>query len=61
MNTKEKVKAEKEYHRVAEGSEGYIEILMEANELVACLETRLKVIARNGQQARANVFVRKRD
>ena len=29
---------------------------MEANELVACLETRLKVIARIGQQARAKVL-----
>ena len=56
MKTEEKVKEEKEYQRVVEGSEGYIEILMEANELVACLETRLKVIARIGQQARAKVL-----
>ena len=55
MKTEEKVKEEKEYERVAEGSEGYIEILKEANELVAHLETRLKVIARIGQQARAKV------
>ena len=56
MKTEEKVKEEKEYQRVVEGSEGYIEILMEANELVAHLETRLKVIARIGQQARAKVL-----
>ena len=56
MKTEEKVKEEKEYQRVAKGSEGYIEILMEANELVARLETRLKVIARIGQQARAKVL-----
>ena len=55
MKTEEKVKEEKEYQRVVEGSEGYIEILMEANELVARLETRWKVIARIGQQARAKV------
>ena len=35
-------------------------VLIEANELVARLETHLKVIARIGQQARASV-VRKRD
>ena len=56
MKTEEKVKEEKEYQRVDEGSEGYTEILMEANELVAPLETRLKVIARIGQQARAKVL-----
>ena len=56
MKTEEKVKEEKEYQRVVEGSEGYIEILMEANELVSRLETRLKVTARIGQQARAKVL-----
>ena len=56
MKTEEKVNREKEYQRVAEGSEGYNEILMEANELVARLEIRLKVIARIGQQARAKVL-----
>ena len=39
-------KEEKEYQRVAEGSEGYIEILMDANEMVARLQSRLKLIAR---------------
>ena len=51
-----KLKEEKEYQRVAEGSEGYVEILMEANKLNARLETRLKVIARIGQQVRAKVL-----
>ena len=46
------------YQRVVEGSEGYIEILMEANERVARLETRLKVIARIRQQARAKLSER---
>ena len=57
MKTEEKVKEEKEYQRVAEGSEGFIEILMEANELVTRLETRLKVIANKiVQQASAKVL-----
>ena len=56
LKTEEKVKEEKEYQRVAERNEGYVEILMEANELVARLETHLKVIVRIGQQARAKVL-----
>ena len=56
LKTEEKVKDEKEYQRVAEGSEGHIEILMEANELIDRLETRLQVIARIGQQAHAKVL-----
>ena len=56
LKTEEKVKEEKEYQRVSERNEGYVEILMEANELVAHLETRLKVIARIGQQACAKVL-----
>ena len=56
MKTEEKVKEEKEYQQVAEGSEGYIEILMEANNLVSHLETHLKVIARIRQKARAKVL-----
>ena len=31
------LKEEKEYQRAAEGSEGYIEVLMEANEVRSCL------------------------
>ena len=42
----EQSKEEKEYQRVAEGSEGYIEMLMDANEMVARLQGRLKLIAR---------------
>ena len=57
MKTKEKIKEEKEYQQVSEGSKGYIEILMEVNELVARLETRLKIIARIGQQAHAKVLL----
>ena len=39
LKGEEKGKEEKEYQLVAEGNEGYIEALMEANELVAQLET----------------------
>ena len=56
LKTKEKVKEEKEYQGVAKGSVGYIEILMEANEVVARLEICLKIIARTGQQACAKVL-----
>ena len=57
LKTEEKVNRENKYQRVAEGSDpGYNEILMEANELVARLETHLKVIARIGQQARTKVL-----
>ena len=37
LKSEEKGKEEKEYQQIAEGSEGYIEILMEANEVVACV------------------------
>ena len=46
LKTEDRSKEEKEYQRVAEGSEGYIEILMDANEMVARLQSRLKLIAR---------------
>ena len=52
LKDEEKGKEEKEYPRVAEGNEGYIEALMEANELVARLETRLKVITRIKERSR---------
>ena len=36
----EKVEVEeKEYHQVADGGEGYIELLLDAGETVACLQT----------------------
>ena len=46
LKTEDRSKEEKEYQRVAKGSEGYIEILMDANEMVARLQSRLKLIAR---------------
>ena len=46
MKNEDRSKEEKEHQRVAEGSEGYIEILMDANEVVAHLQSRLKLIAR---------------
>ena len=56
LKGEEKGKEEKEYQRVAEGNEGYIEALMEANKLVAQLETRLKVIARIKERSRVTVL-----
>ena len=46
LKNEERSKEEKEYQRVAEGSEGYIELLMDTNEMVACLQSWLKLIAR---------------
>ena len=46
LKDEDRSKEEKEHQRVAEGSEGYIEILMDANEMVARLQSRLKLIAR---------------
>ena len=39
LKTEDRSKEEKEYQRVAEGNEGYIEILMDANEMVARLQS----------------------
>ena len=46
LKNEDRSKEEKEHQCVAEGSEGYIEILMDANEMVARLQSRLKLIAR---------------
>ena len=46
LKNEDRSKEEKEHQHVAEGSEGYIEILMDANEMVAHLQSRLKLIAR---------------
>ena len=41
LKNEDRSKEEKEYQHVAEGSEGYIEILMDANEMVARLQSWL--------------------
>ena len=56
MKIKRKGQRGEEYQQVAEGSEGYNEILMEVNEIVARLKTRLKVIAIIEEQTCAKVM-----
>ena len=60
MKTEEKVK-EEEYQRVAEGSEGCIEIRTNGGEQARCpfRDSFESVIARIGQQARAKVLSQK--
>ena len=41
LKNEDRSKEEKEHQPVAEGSEGYIEILMDANEMVARLQSRI--------------------
>ena len=53
LKGEEKVKEEKEHQKVSEGSDGYIEVLLDTNEVVARLQTRLKVIARKKEQSHA--------
>ena len=55
LKSEERGKEEKEYQRVAEGNEGYIETLMEANEVVD-LEARLKAITRTRERSRITVL-----
>ena len=53
LKGEEKVKEEKEHQKLAEGSEGCIEVLLDTNEVVARLQTRLRVIARRKEQSRS--------
>ena len=57
----ERSKEEKEYQRVAEGSEGYIEMLMDANEMVARLQGRLKLIARARERTKTLTTSKERE
>ena len=50
LKNEDQSKEEKEYQRVAEGSKGYIEILMDMNEMVGHLQSWLKLIARTRAQ-----------
>jgi len=45
-------KEEEEHQKVTEGSEGFIEVLLDAGEIIACLEARLKMITRSRGQRR---------
>ena len=56
LKSEERSKEEKEYQRVADGSEGYIEILMNTNEMVVCLQGRLKLIVRAREQSRTKTL-----
>ena len=51
LKSEECSKEEKKYQRVADGSEGYIEILMDANEMVVRLQGWLKLIVRAREQS----------
>ena len=57
----ERSKEEKEYQHVAEGSEGYIEMLMDANEVVARLQGRLKLIARGRERTKTLITSKERE
>ena len=57
----ERSKEEKEYQRVAEGSEGYVEMLMDANEVVARLQGRLKLIARARERTKTLITSKERE
>ena len=45
----EKVTEEKEYSRVAEGTDGYIEVLMNGVEIIARFKGRLKRVKRKAK------------
>ena len=51
----EKVKEEKEFERVADGKDGYIEALLDAGDVVARLEARLRQIMRKREQLQAKL------
>ena len=48
MDGDERTKDEVEYQKVTEGSEGFIDVLLNAGEMIAGLEARLKIITRTG-------------
>ena len=50
----EKVKEEQELERVAEGGEGYIEVLLDAGDVVARLEARIRQILRKKEWLQAS-------
>ena len=54
------VKEEKGYQRIGAWSKGCIKIPMEANKVVAHLETRLKVIARITEHAHTKTLPRRK-
>jgi len=48
------VKEEKELQKMVDGNEGYVELLLDAGESVARLETRLKRISTEQEKIKAN-------
>ena len=56
LKSEERSKEEKKNQRVADGSEGHIEILMDANEMVVRLQGRLKLILQAREQLRTKTL-----
>ena len=52
IDGEERTKEEAEYQKVTEGSESFIEVLLDAGEIIARLEARLKIITRTGGQTK---------
>ena len=50
LKGEEKTKEEKKLHELADGHEGYVELLLDAGETVVFLQTRLKVISREQER-----------
>ena len=55
VKDEEKVKEEKEFERAADSKDGYIEALLDAGDVVARLEARLRQIMRKREQLQAKV------
>ena len=56
LKGEEKTAEEKEHTRVGEGTEGYIEVLLNAGELVSRLKSRLKRIVRKIEQRKQPIL-----
>jgi len=50
LKDEQKTKEEKELHKMADGSDGYIELILDAGEYVAHLQTKLKIIWREQEK-----------
>jgi len=46
LKDEEKTKEEKKLHKMADGSDAYIKLILDAGEYVAHLQTKLKIISR---------------
>ena len=56
LKGEEKTAEEREHGRVGEGTEGYIEVLLNAGELISSLKSRLKRIVRKIEQRQQPVL-----